>query len=431
MRTALPPIARCLMQNSWSPHPRYRLYTRADNYLAPLRNLFTRGSHEDGLRALESEICRRFESAAAVCVPMARTGLLFGLQELIRPSQKVVMSPLTIIDVVNMVVLAGGIPTFADIDRRSCAMDPERAESLIDERTGAVLITHLHGETAGARVFLEICRRKGVPLIEDASQAFGALEGARRLGTIGDLGLYSFGFYKNVNAWHGGLLVSPDPALISRIRRRMAGLAPLPALHWFRRSLFGLATDLATAPPVFAAGIHPLLRLSLRRGIRAVNRRLDPEASATRLKAVPLKYLYGMTAPQAHLVLHQLQHIDADSLVRIENAQRYQQALSSMPSLITPRNHEGLSNIYTYYPIQCADREALLSYALSRRRDFAAQFLRNCADLPEFREFYRDCPNARAAARELVLLPTYPRYPEAEIRKNVETIREFLEATCS
>ena len=58
-------------------------------------------------------------------------------------------------------------------------------------------------------------------------------------------------------------------------------------------------------------------------------------------------------------------------------------------------------------------------------RDFAAQHLRNCADLQEFKDLYRDCPNARAAARELVLLPTYARYPRAEIRKNIEFIQQY------
>ena len=57
-----------------------------------------------------------------------------------------------------------------------------------------------------------------------------------------------------------------------------------------------------------------------------------------------------------------------------------------------------------------------------------AQHLRNCAALPMFSEFHRDCPNARAAARELVLLPTYSRYPASEVKRNIEIIREFFSA---
>jgi perosamine synthetase len=56
----------------------------------------------------------------------------------------------------------------------------------------------------------------------------------------------------------------------------------------------------------------------------------------------------------------------------------------------------------------------------------AAQHLRNCPDLEQFREFYGDCPNARAAARELILLPTYPAYPLSEIQQNIKTIQRFF-----
>jgi integrase len=79
-----------------------------------------------------------------------------------------------------------------------------------------------------------------------------------------------------------------------------------------------------------------------------------------------------------------------------------------------------------YYPVRCERRDSLLLFAMVHGRDLAAQHLRNCADLPRFREFYRPCPNARAAAREPVLLPTYPRYPATEIQRNIQVIRKFF-----
>jgi perosamine synthetase len=357
---------------------------------------------------------------------MARMGLFFGLQELIRPGQTVVMSPLTIVDVVNMVILAGGIPVFADIRRQSCAVDPNQLESLIDNNTGAVLITHLHGESAGAHDFYDICRRHGVPLIEDAAQAFGAIENGSRLGTIGDLGIYSFGFYKNLNAWRGGVVVSQEQSLITRIRRRMERLPTFPMRHLAATAMKGLLTDLATWPPLFAAVTHRVFRESYLRDIKLVNRQLDPEEGALRLSEIPTYYLGRMTPAQAIIALKQLDRIDADTLVRIRHAGVYNKALSQIEEIITPKWQDTSSNIYTYYPVQFGERDSLLGFAMCQKRDFAAQYLRNCADLKQFREFYRDCPNARAAARELILLPTYPAYPLSEIQRNIETIQRFF-----
>src|SRR5262249_31588672 len=113
--------------------------------------------------------------------------------------------------------------------------------------------------------------------------------------------------------------------------------------------------------------------------------------------------------------------------VRISHAARYHDALGSLTGLIAPQWRARLSHIYTYYPVQCDNRDALLRDSLRAGRDFAPQYLRHCADLPDFKEFHRDCPNARAAARELVLLPTYPRYPAEEIDKNIDVVRNFAE----
>ena len=65
---------------------------------------------------------------------------------------------------------------------------------------------------------------------------------------------------------------------------------------------------------------------------------------------------------------------------------------------------------------------------ISQGRDVVVQHARNTADLPCFAEHYRDCPQARAAADQVLLLPTYPKYGEVEVRKNIAVIRQFFNA---
>lgn len=404
------------MTRRGSPHPRYRLYTTPASYIPQLTKT------DNATEQFEDEICRRFNVAAAVCVPMARTGLYLTLMETIRPGHKVVMSPLTIVDVVNAVLLAGGVPVFGDICRESCALAPEKAESLLDGQTDAVLVTHLHGQTAGARVFRDICTRRGIPLIEDAAQAFGAVEDGKRLGTIGDAGIYSFGFFKHVSTWRGGMVVSNDRALIGRIRTRIQKLPQVSRRKLLAAGLSGLMVDIATWPPLFSSLTYPVVR----RNMPFVNRSLDPESGASRLKTFPDDYLRPMRQWQAGLGLRQLDRLENYSRSRLAHAKEYHHGLEGLSGIIKPQQREDLSNIYTYFPIQARDRQNVLQYAQRRGRDFAAQHLRNCADLPEFRELYRDCPEARAAASELILLPTYPRYPLIEVQRNIEVLREVL-----
>ena len=401
-------------ETSWSPHPRYRLYTTSASYIPRLKN-------GDATAQFEAEICRKFHVAAAVCVPMARTGIYLTLLETIRPGEKIIMSPLTIVDVVNAVMLAGGRPVFCDIRRETCSIDPQKAESLIDNQTAAILITHLHGQTAGASAFRDTCDRRGVALIEDTAQAFGAIENARHLGTIGDAGIYSFGFFKNLSTWQGGMVVSNDQKLIERIRHRIRRFSLVSRRRLLKARLSGLIIDVGTWPPIFSNLTYPVVR----RNFGIVSRWLDPEAKSRRLDSFPEEYLRQMRHWQANLGRRQLDQVENDTRARLAHARQYHNGLGGLAGIIKPPRTQDLSNIYTYFPIQIPNRKKLLLYAQKRRRDFAAQHLRNCADLPEFRELYQNCPNARAAASELVLLPTYPRYSLKEIDSNIETIVDY------
>jgi perosamine synthetase len=398
----------------WSPHSRFRLYATSASY-------FSGTASADAIVQFENEICRRFEVAAAVCVPMARIGIYLALLETIRPGDKVVLSPLTIMDVVNAVILAGGIPLFCDIQRDSCGIDPDKAEALIDESVGAILITHLHGQAAQAHRFREIAERHRVPLIEDSAQAFGAIEQGRRLGTIGSGGVYSFGFFKNLSTWRGGMVVSDNREWIERIRRRVRTFPQLSKRALLFERLTGLAVDAATSPPIFSTFTHRVVR----RNPIFLRKHLDPESGACRLKCFPPGHFGRMRPEQAEIALEQLDWIDDHTAVRIDRARQYYEGLEGLPQIRRAPFTDDGSHIYTYYPIQVCDRQALLQFALEHRCDFAAQHLRNCADLPDFSEFHRDCLEARAAAAELVLLPTYPNYPQSEVKRNVEVIRKF------
>ena len=105
------------------------------------------------------------------------------MKDLVQPGRRVVLSPYTLSDVVNMVVVAGAEPVFADVERETCNIDPAQVEELIDDSTDAVIVTHLHGLICDMDRIGAICRERGVALIEDAAQACGPQCGGRRAGT--------------------------------------------------------------------------------------------------------------------------------------------------------------------------------------------------------------------------------------------------------
>lgn len=411
-----------------TPHSRYRLYTSRESYWPYLRNLFLPPEGKGVTRLFEEKLSAFLDVPTVTTVPMCRTGIYLAIKHLIRPGQDVVMSPYTIVDAVNMVILAGGRPVFADIDRSSCNINPESIESLLHANSGAVLVTHLHGVPAPVADIHDLCRSKGIPVIEDTAQAFGARLGRNRLGTIADVGLYSFGMYKNINTWHGGAITCKDPDVFSTIKQEADSLAPQTTSILLRRMLQGLLTDIVTVPAIFKMFTYWIFRYGRLHDIGWINRLVDPESDLSRRDRMPDHFLRKMTPAQHALGLNELAKIDRDNRIRFENAAKYRHGLKGLEGLLVmPSDTKGA--IYTYFPIQYGngrtDRDRLLRYLARNGCDVGPQHLKNCADLPAFKDFHRDCPNARQTANSVILLPTYPTYPNSNIEHNIHLLRAY------
>jgi len=388
--------------------------------------LLGRFNKGNDVQKFERALAEKFGVPEAVCVSMTRVGIYLVLKNLIKPGQNVIMSPYTVADVVNMVVLAGGVPVFTDIEQQSCNLNPAEVAKLIDKNTGAVIATHLHG--VGARIYeiLALCRQHNIPLIEDAAQSFGGKAKGKRLGTIGDVGIYSLGMYKNINSWYGGAVVAKDSALLNKLRAELAQYDFQSPIFILKKMLKGLATDLLTYPLIFQPLTYWLFRYGFLHDIGWINRQVEIELDLELKKEMPANYLRRYTPFQARLALSQLNQIDADIELRAKKAALYRKELSGISELVLPPEENDSKYIYPVFAVQYQDRKKLLKWLMRQKRDVTAQHLKNCADLESFSAFYRDCPVARKTANEVILLPTYTRYPDSEIKKNIEVIRAFF-----
>ena len=339
-----------------------------------------------------------------------------------------ILSPYTIADVVNMVICAGAKPVFADIEEETCNIDPDAIERLIGPNTGAVLITHLHGLACRMDQITAMCKDMGVPLIEDAAQAFGTRLNGRAVGTFGTAGVYSFGQYKNVNSLFGGMLVTRDPDLAVRIRRELAQFPAQEMGYYISKMTGAIATDLATWPPVFKALTFWIFRHAFLNDVATINKMLSVDIAPSMKRTLPESYLRRMTPTQASLVLRQLDTMDNQSHQRIEAARIYRDGLEGVEGVSLPPQPDDLSHTYSYYAVQVHDRQAVLKQMMRNYRDVAAQHLKNCADLDCFIEFHQDCPRARRVAGRVILLPTYPRYGRRDIERNIGVIRRIFGA---
>jgi perosamine synthetase len=118
----------------------------------------------------------------------------------------------------NAVLLAGGVPVFADIDPRTFDLDPDHVETLITNKTKAIMPVHLYGHIAAMDRFQDICAKHGLHLIEDAAQGHLASFNGRNAGEFGIVASFSFYPTKNMTAGEGGMVVTDDANVARTLR---------------------------------------------------------------------------------------------------------------------------------------------------------------------------------------------------------------------
>ena len=165
-----------------------------------------------------------------VCVVNGTAALEIAMRAMgLGPGDEVITPAYTFIATPNAALLLGAAPVFVDIDPDTYLLDPGKIEEAITEHTRAIMPVHYAGQPADMDRIMDIARRHRLFVVEDACQAWGAEWRGHPVGTIGNVGTFSFQSSKNINAGEGGMVVTNDDALdeiiwsLHNVGRRRSG----------------------------------------------------------------------------------------------------------------------------------------------------------------------------------------------------------------
>lgn len=219
----------------------------------------------------------------------------------IGPKDEVIVPPYTFIATINVVLLQHALPVFVDSDRATSQIDAEKIEAAITPRTRAIMPVHLGGSVANMDKVLEVARSHNIPVIEDACQSHLAEWRGKKVGTLGDLGCYSFQASKNLNCGEGGALLTNSDELAARAE----------AFHNNGNVL-----------------------------------RRDPNSQERNLHGCNLR----MTEFQGALLLSQMERLEAQARTREQNALYLSKMLDEIPGVEPARMYAGCTrNAYHLY----------------------------------------------------------------------------------
>ncbi len=194
-----------------------------DLELAQLKEVIEQGNlfYTAGNKVLqmEQEMARRHGVRFAVATTSGTASIHTAMIAAgISPGDEVIVTPITDMGSLVPILFQGAIPVFADLDPHSYTLDPKSVESAITERTRSVLAVHLWGNACDLEALKAICDRHNLILIEDCAQAWGCTYQGKPIGTIGSIGCFSLNEFKHISCGDGGVVITNDEALASRLR---------------------------------------------------------------------------------------------------------------------------------------------------------------------------------------------------------------------
>ena len=335
------------------------------------------------------------ESLQAVAVNSATAGLHLALEGLgIGPGDEVITTTHTFTATAEVVRYLGADVRLVDIDPATLNIAPAAIEAAITPRSKAILPVHYGGLAADMPAILDIARRHGLKVVEDAAHALPTTCGGQLVGTLGsDATVFSFYANKTITTGEGGMLVTRDAALAKRAR--------VMRLHGMNRDAFDRFT--AKVPSWYYEVVAP-------------------------------GFKYNLTDIAAALGLQQLKKAQAFQRSRQRIAAMYDAAFADLPLLLPPQPRPGDQHAWHLYALRLGDGAAIArDRFVERLFDAGIGCSVHYIPLhlhPYWRERYalrpEQFPQAQKAYERCFSLPLYTRMSDADVQRVVDAVRSIL-----
>lgn len=331
----------------------------------------------------------------SLAVNSATAGLHLALEACgIGPGDEVITTTHTFTATAEVVRYLGADVKLVDIDPATLCIDPNQVEDAITAKTKAVMPVHYGGLAADMPAILEIARRHGLRVVEDAAHALPTTCGGRLVGTLdSDATVFSFYANKTITTGEGGMVVTRDPALAARMRTMR--------LHGMSRDAFDRFT--AKVPSWYYEIVAP-------------------------------GFKYNLTDIAAAIGIHQLRRATDLQQQRQAIAGHYAAALAGLPLLAPPPPRDGDVHSWHLYAVRLEDAAAIGRDAFIEAL-FAASIGCSVHYIPlHLQPYWRDrygldakqFPHSQHAFERLVSLPMYSRMTSADVDRVATAARAAL-----
>ena len=343
----------------------------------------------DEVAEFEKNLAEYLDLPATVAVTSCTAAMQLALVAAgVGPGDEVVTTPLTFIGTANSVLMAGATPVFADVDRSTGNIEPAAIEAAITPRTRALLPVHLYGQMCDMTAIMEIARRRGLVVVEDAAHSLEAEWNGKKPGHHGDYACFSFYATKNITSGEGGAISVRDTAAADLLKRlRLHGLGKSAVDRYSNRfeqydvDIFGWKCNMDN--------IHAAILIEQ---LKKVERYLERRGEICRRYAEAFSGVEGI---ELHSQRPEARHACHLFTILVEGARR--------DEILEELQNRGIGVSVNFYPVH------LMTFYRERFGYRTGMF-----------------PVAESLGARTISLPLYPKLTEKEIDYVVKTVIDIV-----
>ncbi len=389
----------------------YHSYKESFIYL--FQSFFSSLNDKNKITEFEKEFAEYNKLKYCIAFPFARTAIYCILKNLNLPAgSEVIMSPISIKGILDVIVDLNLKPKYVDLDFETINYIPDELQKSISNKTKVVIITPLFGLVPNMDELLNILRQKDIFVIEDFSQCLNGTYNKKRVGSYGDVGVYSASSIKTVDTLGGGLVVTNSNKLFNELKISQLKLSQPNRKFIIKKAYINLLRNLATSSTIFSLMTFPLLNL-----IKLFNQDFALKQTGSRNKQVlttlPKLWFCGYSSLQARIGLKKLPISRNEDVERINNVNLIKKNIGTNKFPLTNYNS---SNVYWQLILLASDAKIAQDSLAKDGIDSATSSLELLSGLNNYPN-QTELTNAKKIYNDGLLIPCYPGLTRKDINR--------------
>jgi len=324
--------------------PRGIIYHRIrDEALLLMKSLFAKVDDKARIETFQKNFAEYMGAKFCLAYPYARTAIYYTLKSLNLPKgAEVLMPPITIKAILDVVLELNLKPVFVDIELNSLCFEHEKLVLATSNKTKVAIITYLFGMVPDVERMIEFLKSKEIFVIEDFSQCLDGRFDGKKLGTFGDVGIYSASSIKTLDTFGGGILICDQEDFYNKLKAEFKTLLPPKRSLLIKKIIVNLIRNIATSRKIFHFLVFPILKFASFFYPQAVIKHTGMR-DKNRITELPQSWFASYTSLQADFGNNQLTKVEKENLERISNVERIK---SHAPHLFFPDGEKKGYNVY-------------------------------------------------------------------------------------